>query len=260
MRYATISMTIILLAVVSPSHGQNWAEKMFATRSHDFGYVPRDAKAEFAFVMKNTYMGDIHIAGVHSSCVCATPRIEKQLLKTYEQTAIVAKLNTERLRGRQSSTITVRIDKPARASVQLHIKAFIYDAVTFDPSAVQFGSVVEGTAAEETVAVTYRRGTQWKIREVQSASPLCTLPATSGCGSRRVRTQHTVGATPPRQLFHSLGAKSHVLAARGARVAEPNTSCAQHNGRCETRSPPSTATEVVCKWTVAAWQTTLGRG
>ncbi len=91
---------------------------------------------------------------------------------------MVAKLNTERLRGRQSSTITVRIDKPTRASVQLHIKAFIYDAVTFDPSAVQFGSVSQDTAAEETVAVTYRRGTHWKIREVQSASPFLSATAT----------------------------------------------------------------------------------
>lgn len=171
MRYAIVPIAVTVLAAASPSYGQQWAEKMFETRSHDFGSVPRDAKAEFSFVLKNIYMGDVHIAGVHSSCGCATPRIEKPLLKTYEEAAIVAKLNTDRLRGHQSSTITVTIDKPARATVQLHVKAYIYGAVMFDPPAVQLGNVDQGEAVEKTVSVTYTRGTHWKILEVKSADP-----------------------------------------------------------------------------------------
>lgn len=171
MHYASVPIALAALVVAAPSYGQPWAEKMFETRSHDFGFVPGDAKAEFSFVLKNIYVDDVHIASVHSSCGCATPRIEKPLLKTYEEGAIVAKLNTERLRGHQSSTITVRIDKPARATVQLHVKAYIYGAVLFDPPAVQLGTVDQGEAAKKTISVTYTRGTHWKILEVKSSDP-----------------------------------------------------------------------------------------
>ena len=171
MRYAIILMTVAVSAVASPSNGQQWAEKMFETRSHDFGSVPRDAKAEFSFVLENIYLDDIHIASVRSSCGCATPRIEKPLLKTYEEATIVAKLNTDKLRGHQSSTITVEIDKPARATVQLHVKAYIYGAVVVDPPVVQLGSVDQGESVEKTASVTYTRGTHWKILEVKSVNP-----------------------------------------------------------------------------------------
>lgn len=45
MRYAIVPIAAAVFAVASPSYGQQWAEKMFETRSHDFGSVPRDAKA-----------------------------------------------------------------------------------------------------------------------------------------------------------------------------------------------------------------------
>jgi len=165
------SLAILASAAVHTSHGQPWAEKMFDERSHDFGSVARDAKAEHRFKITNFYMEDVHIAGVDSSCGCATPRIEKPLLATYEEGAVVVRLNTERLRGHQSSTITVTLDKPRRARVQLHVKAYIYDAVLFDPPAVELGSVEQGEEVERTVSVTYTRGSQWRILEARSATP-----------------------------------------------------------------------------------------
>ena len=164
-------LVIVTLTALNSSYGQQWAEKMFENRSHDFGSVARDAKAEHRFSLKNIYVEDVHIASVHSGCGCATPRVEKPLLKTYEEGAIVAKLNTDRLRGHQSSTITVTIDKPRRARVQLHVKAYIYDAVVFDPPAVELGSVDQGESVEKVVSVTYTRGTQWRILETKSANP-----------------------------------------------------------------------------------------
>lgn len=171
MKRILIPVAIVTLLALNSSYGQQWAEKMFEDRSHDFGSVARDAKMEYRFKLKNIYMEDVHITSVDSSCGCATPRIEKPLLKTYEEGAIVAKLNTDRLRGHQSSTITVAIDKPRVARVQLHVKAYIYGEVLFDPPAVELGSVDQGESVEKVVSVTYTRGTQWRILEAKSSNP-----------------------------------------------------------------------------------------
>src|SRR5208283_2392202 len=53
---------------------QQWADKMFAQHSHDFGSVPRAAKVEYEFVVTNLYNQDIHIASVSASCSCTQPR------------------------------------------------------------------------------------------------------------------------------------------------------------------------------------------
>jgi hypothetical protein len=155
----------------SPLLATEWAEKMFQTTRHDFGSVARGAKAEFRFELTNVYLEDVHIAAVRSSCGCTEPRIERPLLKTYEQGAIVAHLNTDRFRGRKGATITVTFDKPLPATVQLHVTGYIRNDVVFEPGSVQFGTVDQGTPVETTVTVTCAGRKDWQIVDAQSANP-----------------------------------------------------------------------------------------
>ncbi len=143
---------ICLSLLCPPVAAQKWAEKMFETKSHDFGTIARGAKAEYEFVLKNIYVKDVHIASVRVSCGCTTPSIKKALLKTYEKGAIVANINSDKFTGRQSSTITVTIDKPAYAKVQLHVKVYIQRDVVVNPPAVQLGDIDRGTGGD-TIAV-----------------------------------------------------------------------------------------------------------
>ena len=164
----TLSAVVLL---VSPAAAQKWAEKMFENRSHDFGTIARGAKAEYEFVLKNIYLKDVHIASVRVSCGCTTPRIKKPLLKTYEEGVIVAGINSNKFVGRQGSTITVTIDKPMYAKVQLHVKAYIQPNVVVNPPAVQLGDIDRGTGAENKVTVTCTRRSNWRIEDVKSANP-----------------------------------------------------------------------------------------
>lgn len=68
---------LVAFLLATPCVAQEWADKMFKTRNHDFGNIARAAKAEFAFELTNLYLEDVHIAGVRASCGCTTPRIEK---------------------------------------------------------------------------------------------------------------------------------------------------------------------------------------
>jgi hypothetical protein len=165
-------VTVAIVTAGSSANAQDWAKKMFKDSEHNFGTVIRDGKTEYAFVLENLYMEDVHIASVSTSCSCTTPRIEKETLKTYEKGAIVAHFNTDTFSGQRGATLTVTIDKPYFAQVQLHVSGFIRTDVMVNPGSVQFGTVDQGAAFQQKVNVNYTGGSSnWKIVEVKSTNP-----------------------------------------------------------------------------------------
>lgn len=163
-------LALLAIALCSPCLAQEWAEKMFTARSYNFGNVARGAKAEFAFELTNLYLDDVHIASVHASCGCTTPRVENDWLKTYEKGAVVAHINSDRFVGNQGSTITVTLDKPQYAQVQLHVKVHIYSDVLLEPSSVTLGGVAQGSPVERTISVRHTGRSDWQVLEVRSAN------------------------------------------------------------------------------------------
>lgn len=159
---------VLLFCAASNLAAQDWARKMFEVTSHDFGTVARGAKAEFEFKLKNLYEEDVHIAGVRTSCGCTTPRVTKETLKSLESAAVVATYNTSSFYGSKSATITVVIDKPFPAEVQLTVSGYIRSDVVFNPGSLNFGSIQQGSPAERSVTVTYAGRTDWRIADVRS--------------------------------------------------------------------------------------------
>jgi len=172
-------LTLLLTILVgTPCFGQDWAQKMFKVRDHDFGSVARGAKVEYRFVFENLYLEDIHISHAYSSCGCTSIRIENPLVKTYEKGAIVAIYNTNSFYGPRGATLTVVIDEPFYAEVQLQDRGFIRTDVDFQPGSVQFDAIDQGTGYKQTVAVNYGGGREdWKILDVKSANPHITAKA-----------------------------------------------------------------------------------
>ena len=122
---------ILLIAIfsvfmVAPCSGKEWARKMFGgVVEHDFGTVARGGKAEYDFVFENRYKEDVHIASVRSSCGCTTPIIVNDTLKSWEKGIIRAKFNSRTHIGKKKATITVVIDRPFPAEVQLTVAGYI---------------------------------------------------------------------------------------------------------------------------------------
>jgi hypothetical protein len=158
----------VLLAGASGAQAREWARKMFKVTSHDFGHVARGAKAEVAFTIQNLYEEDVHIADVRTSCGCTTPTITKPTLKSLETGSIIATFNTKSYLGQRHSTLTVIIDKPYYAEVPITIAGYVHGEVDFQPGAVSFGDVSEGSPAEQSVTVTYRGRQAWQVTDVRS--------------------------------------------------------------------------------------------
>lgn len=161
----------VLVAGVAPLSAQEWARKMFKETQFNFGGVARGAKTEHRFQLKNLYLEDVHIAGVRASCGCTTPWVTKETLKTYETSEIVAHFNTDRFTGQRGATLTVTLDKPFPAEIQLRVDGYIRTDVVLDPGSVTFGSIDQGKAASKKVNVAYAGRGDWKIVDIKSSNP-----------------------------------------------------------------------------------------
>jgi hypothetical protein len=168
---------LLVFLVGTPCFGQDWAKKMFKVSEHDFGTVASGAKAEYVFEFENLYLEDVHIAYAYASCGCTSVRIENPLVKTYDKGRIVAHFNTDTFRGQRGATLTVVLDQPFDAQVQLHVKGYIRGDVVVDPGSVQLGSVDQGTSADKTVTVSYAGRNDWTITGIKSSNPNITAKA-----------------------------------------------------------------------------------
>jgi hypothetical protein len=185
LRYA---IACAVCACAATASAQQWAEKMFSQRSHDFGSVPRSAKVEHTFVIKNLYKEDVHIAGVRTSCGCTEPRTVKDTLKTHEEGAIVAAFNTHAFSGQRSARVTVTIDRPQWAEVELNVKGYIRTDLVLEPGQVNLGTVPEGATADRKIRIQHYGASDWKITGAKSHSAFLepTLKEVSRSGGRVV--------------------------------------------------------------------------
>lgn len=166
-KFAALAVTV--LGMHGTAAGQQWARKMFTGETtHDFGILAADADAVHRFEFKNLFEEDIHVASVSTSCNCTIASIEKQTLKTHETSAIIARFNTSAFRGQKQATLTVRIDRPYYAEVQLIVRGNIRGNVAFEPGSIQFGDVKQGTKAAKRITVNHRGSDRWEIRDVKT--------------------------------------------------------------------------------------------
>ncbi|MEO2046435.1 MAG: DUF1573 domain-containing protein [Pirellulales bacterium] len=161
-----LSTLLSTTLLISQAGAQEWADKMFGKLSHDFGTVARGADTVYRFEVTNLYKQTMHITGVRSSCGCTTPTVENATIKTHEKAYIVAKFNTRTFVGRHGATLTVSLDAPFRAEVQVRIQGNIRSDVVFSPGAIQFGSVDQGSTQEQQVEVNYAGRNNWEILDI----------------------------------------------------------------------------------------------
>ncbi len=171
-----IAITVLILFLTArASFAEPWVAKMLKEQKHDFGTVARGADTVHRFEIKNIYKQDIELVGVRSSCGCTTPSLEGNVLRTGEVGYIVAKFNTRRFTGMHGATLTLEVrwnDKGVmrRGETQVRINGNIRGDVVFQPGAVRFENIDQGTPAQQQVQVTYAGRSDWKIVDVRGVS------------------------------------------------------------------------------------------
>jgi hypothetical protein len=141
---------------------------MFKVKTHDFGTVAAGTENVYEFEFQNLYKEPVHIQSVRSSCGCTSVSIKNQTLKSWDKGAIVSKFNTDKFRGNRRATITVVIDKPYPAEVQLLVQGNIRGDISFSPGSISFDEVKLPSDKTRTIRVTKYGNINWKIEDVRS--------------------------------------------------------------------------------------------
>jgi len=164
---------IALLSLISPvvAFADDWTDRAFPVKKHDFGTVAVAAKTQFEFPIRNPFREPMHIRDVRASCGCTTPIVKDDYIEPGQTGTLVARFNTDTFRGRKGATLTVVIDKPVYSEVRLRVDGYIRSDMVFHPGAVEFGKIDQGEAKEVSTKVMYAGRNDWKVIEVRSNRP-----------------------------------------------------------------------------------------
>jgi Protein of unknown function (DUF1573) len=174
MKIKTVQMLLAGLMVAlwgTGASAQEWAEKMFDKREHDFGVVARGADAKYRLTITNKYQQNVHIQSVTTSCGCTAAKPSKDTLVSHETAYIEIVMDTRKFQHQKDSSVTVVIDQPQYAEVRIPIHAYIRTDVVLSPGGAEFGGVTKGEDTERKVSVAYAGRGNWKIRDVISKNP-----------------------------------------------------------------------------------------
>jgi hypothetical protein len=174
--FILVAFTILVQLAFGQSAETDWLQHVIPTkeRSFDFKTVAKGATPEYPFVLKNPLQEPIHIASVVSSCACTTLDFdaEKTVLQTYETFELKVRLRGDRFEGQRNSTLTVIIDKPHRAEIQLNVRGEIRADLKVTPDFLDFGNVVLEKGPSKTLTVTYSgSNSHWRIVDARCENP-----------------------------------------------------------------------------------------
>ncbi len=172
MRRTAYLLAFLVATLCGPAaNAQEWARKMFRETAHDFGTVAAGARAEHRFVATNLFKETIHIQHASANCECVRTVVTKPVLRSRESAEIIVVLDTTNFKGQRNVAITVTIDQPFPAQVQLRVAGFIRSDVVFSPGSINFGPVRLGSRPEQTIDVLYAGRNDWEIVDVRTANP-----------------------------------------------------------------------------------------
>ncbi|MDH3716968.1 MAG: DUF1573 domain-containing protein, partial [Planctomycetota bacterium] len=173
--WGILLLVAVLIPASAPSSAEDesspeWAEKMFDHLEFDFESLARGSKAEHRFKITNQFRETIRIASVRSSCACTDPRVVKDVLKSGEETELIAEFNTVAFEGGHKATITVLFAEPFQAEVRLHVRGYVRKDVVFTPGRIELGSVDSESGAVKSVKIAYAGRPDWQITDVRSSN------------------------------------------------------------------------------------------
>jgi hypothetical protein len=155
----------------SSARADSWADSLFPERSFDFGTVARGSKIHHSFRLVNRTSDDIHIATWRTKCGCTEVRVGAQLIPSGTQTSIEAVIDTTKFLGPKASGLTLILDRPGFAEIDLNLNCFIRGDLVVSPGQADFGTVQRAAKPVVTLNLTYAGGQpNWAITEMKTRS------------------------------------------------------------------------------------------
>jgi hypothetical protein len=161
-------------ATLTSARAQSWADQLIPERAFDAGTVARGSKVRHTFRLVNRTDQEVHIASWQTKCGCTEVNVGSRSVPPGTQTTIEAVLDTTRFLGYKPSGLTLVLDRPSYASVEINLSCFIRGDINLNPGVVDFGIVPRSSNPKPTVSLslTYSGGqANWGITRMQTRSP-----------------------------------------------------------------------------------------
>lgn len=165
-----IAAVALVLTCWRGAPAASWADQLFQEVSKDFGPVPRGPALQHAFILKNTTSDVLRISSLRVSCGCVVATVARNIIQPGEEMAVVARLDTMRVKGMKTVTIYVHFDQPKTEEVRLWIRANGSNEVVLTPDTLAFGQVKRGVTPTVAVRVTFQADGKSRVTEVLTES------------------------------------------------------------------------------------------
>ncbi len=169
-----------LPAAQSPQSVVPWANKFFlpdiATNReqvappvilHNFGEVPHGTLCVQKFTITNIYDVPMQITDVRKSCTCLEYVPMTKILQPNETGELTITMNCGKFVGFNAQTFYVTFGPKFVSTAVIRVQATSRTDVSLTPGAITFGTLPQGSQANQSVTVKYSgRSRDWKLTEV----------------------------------------------------------------------------------------------
>lgn len=171
MRLALSVVATLALGWASPAGAADWTDAVFPERSHDFGTVARGSKVRHSFKLINSTAQEIHVASWKTKCGCTDVRVGARDIPPGTQTVIEATIDTTRFTDYKASGLTLILDRPTPATVDLNLTCFIRSDLMLNPGQVDFGVVNRTSRPKVELNLSYTGGqADWAVTQMKTIS------------------------------------------------------------------------------------------
>ncbi len=168
-----IAWSAISVGASSACRAQSdWLTTVFPERAYDFGTVARGSQIRHAFPIVNRTNSEIHIADWRTKCGCTDVKVGARVIPPGTQTTVEATINTTNFQGYKPSGLTLILDRPVFAQVDLNVTCFIRGDIVLSPGQADFGTLRRSSKLPTTsLELTYAGGRpDWDIVQMKTQS------------------------------------------------------------------------------------------
>jgi Protein of unknown function (DUF1573) len=202
----SIFLVVWAALAIPPAGAQDWVATVFPERAYDFGTVARGSKVLHTFKLVNRTNQEIHIADWRTKCGCTEVRVGAREIPPETLTTIEAVVDTTKFEGYKASGLTLVIDRPSHAEVDLNLTCFIQSEIVLNPGQIDFGIVRHASKPTLTLTMNYHGGRpDFAVSRMQTRSGDVTakvqeLGRTAGGAAQFVVTA-TLNPSAPNGIF-----------------------------------------------------------
>jgi hypothetical protein len=203
-RTSLVFAALSMILAARPVSAQNWYDSIFPERSKDLGTVARGSKIRHSFKLVNNTSHDVHIASYTTKCGCTEVKIGARDIPPGTQTTIEALIDTTKFQGPKASGLTLIMDRPYPANVDLNLTCFIRGDVLLNPGVVDFQVTPRGSKPSVVLSLNYVGGVDnWAITKVHTISSHVTATVREvGRSTGSVQYQVTAALSPTAPSGH----------------------------------------------------------